>query len=48
MKGMGEKIYDEVVGKEKIGRKERIYEKVGKNEKMIEYIVRRIIEKGEK
>ena len=44
--GMGESIYDEVVGKDKLGRSCRIYAPVGSHETLLAYLVRRLLENG--
>ncbi|MCO6050462.1 trifunctional transcriptional regulator/proline dehydrogenase/L-glutamate gamma-semialdehyde dehydrogenase [Mesorhizobium sp. RP14(2022)] len=44
--GMGEPLYDEVVGKEKLGRPCRIYAPVGTHETLLAYLVRRLLENG--
>ncbi|NKM67357.1 trifunctional transcriptional regulator/proline dehydrogenase/L-glutamate gamma-semialdehyde dehydrogenase [Rhizobium laguerreae] len=44
--GMGEPLYDEVVGKEKLDRPCRIYAPVGTHETLLAYLVRRLLENG--
>ena len=44
--GMGEPLYDEVVGKDKLGRPCRIYAPVGTHETLLAYLVRRLLENG--
>ena len=44
--GMGESIYDEVVGEDKLGRACRIYAPVGSHETLLAYLVRRLLENG--
>lgn len=44
--GMGEALYDEVVGAGKLGRPCRIYAPVGGHEDLLAYLVRRLIENG--
>jgi RHH-type proline utilization regulon transcriptional repressor/proline dehydrogenase/delta 1-pyrroline-5-carboxylate dehydrogenase len=44
--GMGEPLYDEVVGAEKLGRPCRIYAPVGTHETLLAYLVRRLLENG--
>ncbi|MGV1772884.1 trifunctional transcriptional regulator/proline dehydrogenase/L-glutamate gamma-semialdehyde dehydrogenase [Agrobacterium vitis] len=44
--GMGEPLYDEVVGKAKLGRPCRIYAPVGTHETLLAYLVRRLLENG--
>jgi RHH-type transcriptional regulator, proline utilization regulon repressor / proline dehydrogenase / delta 1-pyrroline-5-carboxylate dehydrogenase len=44
--GMGEPLYDEVVGSEKLGRPARIYAPVGTHETLLAYLVRRLLENG--
>jgi len=44
--GMGEALYDEVVGAEKLGRPLRIYAPVGGHEDLLAYLVRRLLENG--
>ena len=44
--GMGEPLYEEVVGKEKMGRPCRIYAPVGTHETLLAYLVRRLLENG--
>ncbi|MEP6868932.1 MAG: bifunctional proline dehydrogenase/L-glutamate gamma-semialdehyde dehydrogenase PutA, partial [Novosphingobium sp.] len=44
--GMGEPLYDEVVGKEKLGRPCRVYAPVGTHETLLAYLVRRLLENG--
>jgi RHH-type proline utilization regulon transcriptional repressor/proline dehydrogenase/delta 1-pyrroline-5-carboxylate dehydrogenase len=44
--GMGEPLYDEVVGPNKLGRPARIYAPVGTHETLLAYLVRRLLENG--
>jgi RHH-type transcriptional regulator, proline utilization regulon repressor / proline dehydrogenase / delta 1-pyrroline-5-carboxylate dehydrogenase len=44
--GMGEALYDEVVGDGKLGRACRIYAPVGGHEDLLAYLVRRLLENG--
>ena len=44
--GMGEPLYDEVVGSDKLGRPCRIYAPVGTHETLLAYLVRRLLENG--
>ncbi len=44
--GMGEPLYDEVVGPDKLGRPCRIYAPVGSHETLLAYLVRRLLENG--
>ena len=44
--GMGEPLYSEVVGAEKLGRPCRIYAPVGDHETLLAYLVRRLLENG--
>ena len=44
--GMGEALYEEVVGEEKMGRACRIYAPVGGHEDLLAYLVRRLLENG--
>ncbi|HEY4199558.1 MAG TPA: trifunctional transcriptional regulator/proline dehydrogenase/L-glutamate gamma-semialdehyde dehydrogenase [Devosiaceae bacterium] len=44
--GMGEPLYEEVVGKDKLGRPCRIYAPVGSHETLLAYLVRRLLENG--
>ncbi|ANH06811.1 trifunctional transcriptional regulator/proline dehydrogenase/L-glutamate gamma-semialdehyde dehydrogenase [Shinella sp. HZN7] len=44
--GMGEPLYDEVVGEEKLNRPCRIYAPVGTHETLLAYLVRRLLENG--
>ncbi|MGU3399289.1 trifunctional transcriptional regulator/proline dehydrogenase/L-glutamate gamma-semialdehyde dehydrogenase [Brucellaceae bacterium D45D] len=44
--GMGEPLYDEVVGPQKLGRPARIYAPVGTHETLLAYLVRRLLENG--
>ncbi|OLP58340.1 trifunctional transcriptional regulator/proline dehydrogenase/L-glutamate gamma-semialdehyde dehydrogenase [Xaviernesmea oryzae] len=44
--GMGEPLYDEVVGAEKLNRPARIYAPVGTHETLLAYLVRRLLENG--
>jgi RHH-type proline utilization regulon transcriptional repressor/proline dehydrogenase/delta 1-pyrroline-5-carboxylate dehydrogenase len=43
---MGEPLYDEVVGQEKLNRPCRIYAPVGTHETLLAYLVRRLLENG--
>ena len=43
---MGEPLYDEVVGADKLGRPTRIYAPVGTHETLLAYLVRRLLENG--
>ena len=43
---MGESIYDQVVGKDKLDRACRIYAPVGSHETLLAYLVRRLLENG--
>ena len=44
--GMGEALYQEVVGEGKLGRACRIYAPVGPHEDLVAYLVRRLLENG--
>jgi RHH-type proline utilization regulon transcriptional repressor/proline dehydrogenase/delta 1-pyrroline-5-carboxylate dehydrogenase len=44
--GMGEALYDEVVGPEKMGIPCRVYAPVGSHEDLLAYLVRRLLENG--
>ena len=44
--GMGEPLYDEVVGKANLDRPCRIYAPVGTHETLLAYLVRRLLENG--
>ncbi|UIJ46654.1 trifunctional transcriptional regulator/proline dehydrogenase/L-glutamate gamma-semialdehyde dehydrogenase [Sphingomonas cannabina] len=44
--GMGEPLYDEVVGEDGLGRPCRIYAPVGTHETLLAYLVRRLLENG--
>jgi RHH-type transcriptional regulator, proline utilization regulon repressor / proline dehydrogenase / delta 1-pyrroline-5-carboxylate dehydrogenase len=44
--GMGEPLYDEVVGRDKLDRPCRIYAPVGTHETLLAYLVRRLLENG--
>lgn len=44
--GMGETLYEEVVGKNKLNRPCRIYAPVGTHETLLAYLVRRLLENG--
>lgn len=44
--GMGEALYEEVVGANKLGRPCRIYAPVGTHETLLAYLVRRLLENG--
>ncbi|MCB1520227.1 MAG: bifunctional proline dehydrogenase/L-glutamate gamma-semialdehyde dehydrogenase PutA [Hyphomicrobiaceae bacterium] len=44
--GMGDALYDEVVGDTKLGRPCRIYAPVGGHEDLLAYLVRRLLENG--
>ena len=44
--GMGENLYEEVVGREKLNRPCRIYAPVGAHETLLAYLVRRLLENG--
>lgn len=44
--GMGEELYDEVVGADKWGRACRVYAPVGSHEELLAYLVRRLLENG--
>jgi RHH-type proline utilization regulon transcriptional repressor/proline dehydrogenase/delta 1-pyrroline-5-carboxylate dehydrogenase len=44
--GMGETLYDRVVGKGRLGRACRVYAPVGTHETLLAYLVRRLLENG--
>jgi RHH-type proline utilization regulon transcriptional repressor/proline dehydrogenase/delta 1-pyrroline-5-carboxylate dehydrogenase len=44
--GMGESVYDQVVGEKGLGRACRIYAPVGSHETLLAYLVRRLLENG--
>ncbi len=44
--GMGEPLYDEVVGRDRLNRPCRIYAPVGTHETLLAYLVRRLLENG--
>ncbi|GAJ30444.1 bifunctional proline dehydrogenase/L-glutamate gamma-semialdehyde dehydrogenase PutA [Acidomonas methanolica] len=44
--GMGEALYSEVAGPEKLGRPVRVYAPVGTHETLLAYLVRRLLENG--
>lgn len=44
--GMGEALYEEVVGPQKLGRPCRIYAPVGTHDTLLAYLVRRLLENG--
>ena len=44
--GMGESVYDQVVGNEQLARPCRIYAPVGSHETLLAYLVRRLLENG--
>jgi RHH-type proline utilization regulon transcriptional repressor/proline dehydrogenase/delta 1-pyrroline-5-carboxylate dehydrogenase len=44
--GMGEPLYDQVVGKDKLDRPCRVYAPVGTHETLLPYLVRRLLENG--
>ncbi|MDE2333276.1 MAG: bifunctional proline dehydrogenase/L-glutamate gamma-semialdehyde dehydrogenase PutA [Rhodospirillales bacterium] len=44
--GMGEPLYEQVVGNERLGRPCRIYAPVGTHETLLAYLVRRLLENG--
>ncbi len=44
--GMGEPLYEEVVGREKLDRPCRVYAPVGTHETLLPYLVRRLLENG--
>lgn len=44
--GMGETLYDQVVGKKNLGRRVRIYAPVGTHKTLLAYLVRRLLENG--
>ena len=44
--GMGEALYEQVVGPDKLGRPCRVYAPVGSHEDLLAYLVRRLLENG--
>jgi RHH-type transcriptional regulator, proline utilization regulon repressor / proline dehydrogenase / delta 1-pyrroline-5-carboxylate dehydrogenase len=44
--GMGEALYDEIVGPERLGRPCRVYAPVGNHQELLAYLVRRLLENG--
>ena len=44
--GMGESLYDNIVGKENFNRQVRVYAPVGTHETLLAYLVRRLLENG--
>jgi RHH-type proline utilization regulon transcriptional repressor/proline dehydrogenase/delta 1-pyrroline-5-carboxylate dehydrogenase len=44
--GMGEPLYEEVVGRDKLSRPCRVYAPVGSHETLLAYLVRRLLENG--
>lgn len=44
--GMGETLYDQVVGEQNLGRRVRIYAPVGTHQTLLAYLVRRLLENG--
>ena len=44
--GMGETLYDQVVGQDRLGKPCRIYAPVGSHETLLAYLVRRLLENG--
>ncbi|OWY26674.1 trifunctional transcriptional regulator/proline dehydrogenase/L-glutamate gamma-semialdehyde dehydrogenase [Herbaspirillum robiniae] len=44
--GMGETLYDQVVGKENLGKACRVYAPVGSHQTLLAYLVRRLLENG--
>jgi RHH-type proline utilization regulon transcriptional repressor/proline dehydrogenase/delta 1-pyrroline-5-carboxylate dehydrogenase len=44
--GMGEALYEEIVGSERLGRPCRVYAPVGSHEELLAYLVRRLLENG--
>jgi RHH-type proline utilization regulon transcriptional repressor/proline dehydrogenase/delta 1-pyrroline-5-carboxylate dehydrogenase len=44
--GMGEELYDQVVGEDQWGRACRVYAPVGSHEDLLAYLVRRLLENG--
>ncbi|MFX8425991.1 proline dehydrogenase family protein, partial [Acinetobacter baumannii] len=44
--GMGEPLYDQVTGPDKLNRPCRIYAPVGSHETLLAYLVRRLLENG--
>ncbi len=43
---MGEALYDQIVGPERLGRPCRVYAPVGSHEELLAYLVRRLLENG--
>ncbi len=44
--GMGEALYDEIVGPDRLGRPCRVYAPVGSHDELLAYLVRRLLENG--
>src|SRR5204863_3639399 len=44
--GMGEALYDQIVGPDKLNRPCRVYAPVGNHEELLAYLVRRLLENG--
>src|SRR5205814_620543 len=44
--GMGESMYDQIVGEDKLNRACRVYAPVGSHETLLAYLVRRLLENG--
>ncbi len=44
--GMGQALYDQVVGEDTLGRPARVYAPVGSHEDLLAYLVRRLLENG--
>lgn len=44
--GMGETLYDQILGKHHLGKRVRIYAPVGTHETLLAYLVRRLLENG--
>jgi RHH-type proline utilization regulon transcriptional repressor/proline dehydrogenase/delta 1-pyrroline-5-carboxylate dehydrogenase len=44
--GMGEELYDQIVGEDRWGRACRVYAPVGSHEDLLAYLVRRLLENG--
>ncbi|MGQ0676413.1 MAG: bifunctional proline dehydrogenase/L-glutamate gamma-semialdehyde dehydrogenase PutA [Rhodospirillales bacterium] len=44
--GMGEQLYEEIVGRDKLGLPCRVYAPVGGHEELLAYLVRRLLENG--
>ncbi|MCB1960133.1 MAG: bifunctional proline dehydrogenase/L-glutamate gamma-semialdehyde dehydrogenase PutA, partial [Rhodocyclaceae bacterium] len=44
--GMGETLYDQVLGSDRLGRRVRIYAPVGSHRTLLAYLVRRLLENG--